>query len=326
MASASAPSAPNRQVLTVAAAGLSATALVLCLLRRGSRRKRKDKSRDVGATLGEEVEAAMFLEAQKQGLDVLDLAELQAEFQVASSWVAENGGDLPNEALLALYGCYKQALAGNAPPDRPWGMEAGAKWDAWHKLAGTSRIEALRGYVVALKAAVPNWTPESKGASSGGAKGASGNFGMAVSTMGQMVGEDGEEDDVDETPVGQLNELIHNGDSVEALQVLKKFPDLAFKPDKDGMTPLHWAADSDNSEVMQALLKLLGDSDAAKTRIDAKDADGNTALHFAVMSESQEMARLLVGAGANPDAENEDGETPLQLADGEDWSSIFGGS
>jgi acyl-CoA-binding protein len=307
--------------------GLGAGALACWFYTRSKRQRKKKSGQRLGGTsLGEEIDAALALEAETLDVDV-DLDELKAEFEAATMWVGENGGGLSNEALLAVYGCYKQALKGDAPPDRPWGIEASAKWDAWARLKGTSCANAMLTYVAALKASVPTWSPEHRGEAtpSSSTKAAAGAFGMAVSTMGQLGGED-DDDDVDETPVGKLNEMIHNRDVIAALKILRKSPSLAFKPDKDGMTPMHWAADSDAGDVMRFLVELLGKDlliATAKSPANMRDSDGNTPLHFAVMSENEEMARLLVEAGADPEAENEEGEKPSELATGEEWASIL---
>lgn len=49
--------------------------------------------------------------------------------------------------------------------------------------------------------------------------------------------------DVDETPAGQLCQEIAEGRIEAACRLLKGSPSLAAEADKDGMLPLHWAAD-----------------------------------------------------------------------------------
>jgi uncharacterized protein len=62
------------------------------------------------------------------------------------------------------------------------------------------------------------------------------------------------------------------------------------------------------------------DIDAVTSRIKAgddvaeRDSFGQTALHWAAKYESVEIVRLLLDAGANVRAKDEDGETPLQTA------------
>jgi diazepam-binding inhibitor (GABA receptor modulator, acyl-CoA-binding protein) len=54
-----------------------------------------------------------------------------------------------NEELLELYGLYKQATAGDATGTRP-GMidfKGRAKFDAWTRLKGTAREDAMDRYV-----------------------------------------------------------------------------------------------------------------------------------------------------------------------------------
>ena len=46
----------------------------------------------------------------------------------------------------------------------------------------------------------------------------------------------------------------------------------------------------------------------------AKDNDGETPLHQAVEFENAEAAKLLIEAGADPNAKNNNGETPLHKA------------
>ena len=52
-------------------------------------------------------------------------------------------------ALLKLYSYYKQATEGDVKGDRPGGFDfvGGAKHDAWAKLKGTSKDEAMQNYI-----------------------------------------------------------------------------------------------------------------------------------------------------------------------------------
>ena len=47
---------------------------------------------------------------------------------------------------------------------------------------------------------------------------------------------------------------------------------------------------------------------------DQKNSDGDTALMFAVRGGHGDMAKMLVARGANPNARNLNGDTPLKLA------------
>jgi len=279
-------------------------------------------------SLAEEIREALEREAAENFAE-LPSEDLQARFAAAAAWVGEAGSDLSTEAKLRLYGCYKQVSAGDAPPDRPWGMEASMKWDAWHLHRGCSRGEAMKRYVEALASLAPGW--ESSGGAAASAAGGkhkadgSSGLGASVSTMGRL-GDPDQADDVDETPVGQLCEKIAEGDVEEASAILARHPDLAFQKDKDGMFPLHWAADRGELEVARVLIQIARkkSSEALVSCLNAPDASGDTPLHYAVNTDNVELARLLVTSGADQSAKNEDGESPEDLADGQDgWDSVF---
>jgi len=197
------------------------------------------------------------------------------------------------------------------------------KWEAWRQHAGFSMADAMRGYVAELDDLEPGWrdgaAPKAERAKPDGSSG----MGFAVSTMAAAE-DDG---DVDETPVGQLCEAIAEGKVAEASAILRRQPELAAQVDKDGMSPLHWAADRGELEVAQTLVAILQRKPAAEAAavLNARDASGDTALHYAVNTDNLELARALVAAGADAHVENEDGETPLGLAEGqESWTAVLG--
>ncbi|UIF89383.1 ankyrin repeat domain-containing protein [Cupriavidus sp. UYPR2.512] len=72
-----------------------------------------------------------------------------------------------------------------------------------------------------------------------------------------------------------------------------------------GATALHKAAPNDNHEVLKALIDF-------GAEIDARDAYGHTPLHFAA-SRRITNSKALVMAGADPDAESKSGVTPSDL-------------
>jgi len=174
--------------------------------------------------------------------------------------------------------------------------------------------------------AVPNWSPSSNEAAAPAKEETDMALGNAVFTMGQ-VGGDARNDDVDDTSVGHLNEMIHKGDVADALAVLRNKTHLAFMADTNGMTPLHWAADSGRSEVMKALIAMLGDdAAAAQMRVNVQDHEGNTPLHFAAMTENDDVARILIAAGADPKVENEYGMAAIAFTSGDKWAAFLSGS
>ena len=75
--------------------------------------------------------------------------DLQAQFETATREVQELPKRPGNDVLLKLYAYYKQATAGDVAGNRP-GMTdfAGrAKYDAWSRIKGTSKDQAMQAYV-----------------------------------------------------------------------------------------------------------------------------------------------------------------------------------
>ncbi|XUL90401.1 ankyrin repeat domain-containing protein [Streptomyces galilaeus] len=76
-----------------------------------------------------------------------------------------------------------------------------------------------------------------------------------------------------------------------------------------GWTPLHFAADEQDAAAVGSLL-------SAGAEVDARDEQGNTPLLLAVFTYRSDGAvlSLLVGAGADPDLDNLHGVSPRRLA------------
>ena len=75
--------------------------------------------------------------------------DLQARFQQAAADVKALASRPSDNDLLVLYGQYKQATEGDVTGDRPgmFDFKGGAKYDAWAKLKGTSKEDAMAAYV-----------------------------------------------------------------------------------------------------------------------------------------------------------------------------------
>lgn len=76
-------------------------------------------------------------------------ADLQIRFETAAKEVQTLPKRPGNDVLLKLYAYYKQATAGDVSGSRP-GMTdfAGrAKYDAWTRVKGTSREQAMQAYI-----------------------------------------------------------------------------------------------------------------------------------------------------------------------------------
>ena len=77
------------------------------------------------------------------------MPELQQQFETAAA-ESRNLDERPDNAtLLKIYALYKQGSAGDAGGNRPdfADLIGRAKYDAWAKLKGLSREDAMRQYV-----------------------------------------------------------------------------------------------------------------------------------------------------------------------------------
>lgn len=89
--------------------------------------------------------------------------------------------------------------------------------------------------------------------------------------------------------------------------------------DKMGYTPLHRAASIGSIAIMRLLIQL-----AKGVNVNAKDNDGWTSLHHALAEGHADAAIYLVDeAGADVNIENDDGQTPIQVAVDEKVAKYF---
>ena len=75
--------------------------------------------------------------------------DLKAKFEAAAAAAKKTKKKPDNATLLKLYSYYKQATDGDTKGERPGGFDfvGGAKYDAWSKLKGMSKDEAMQNYV-----------------------------------------------------------------------------------------------------------------------------------------------------------------------------------
>jgi len=75
--------------------------------------------------------------------------DLKAKFETAAAAAKQTKKKPDNTTLLKLYSYYKQATEGDVTGARPGGFDfvGGAKYDAWAKLKGTSKDDAMTNYV-----------------------------------------------------------------------------------------------------------------------------------------------------------------------------------
>jgi diazepam-binding inhibitor (GABA receptor modulating acyl-CoA-binding protein) len=75
--------------------------------------------------------------------------DLKSRFEAAAAAAKQAKQRPDNTTMLKLYSYYKQATEGDVRGDRPGGFDfvGGAKYDAWAKLKGTSRDDAMNNYI-----------------------------------------------------------------------------------------------------------------------------------------------------------------------------------
>jgi acyl-CoA-binding protein len=75
--------------------------------------------------------------------------DLKAKFEAATVAAKATKKKPDNATLLKLYSYYKQATEGDAKGERPGGFDfvGAAKFDAWSKLKGSSKDEAMQNYI-----------------------------------------------------------------------------------------------------------------------------------------------------------------------------------
>ena len=104
--------------------------------------------------------------------------------------------------------------------------------------------------------------------------------------------------------------------NLEALKVhLANGVNLNTQDPQFGLAALSWAIFAGEVEIAEQLIKAGAD-------VNAKNRDGSTPLHEAAFMGRSTMARILIQNGADMDAVNDDGQTPFNLAQA-DWKDIY---
>jgi acyl-CoA-binding protein len=77
------------------------------------------------------------------------MSSLKIQFEKAAQEVQKLPRKPDNDTLLRLYALYKQATVGDVSGRRPGilDMVGQAKYDAWAKVKGQSRDEAMQAYI-----------------------------------------------------------------------------------------------------------------------------------------------------------------------------------
>jgi len=110
-------------------------------------------------------------------------------------------------------------------------------------------------------------------------------------------------------PAESLRQAIRVGAVLRVRRQLAALPELCVTGDDEGSTALHWAVETDNLSMVEAVL-------AAGAPVMQKDLMGRTALHEAARRGNAMLCRALLAVGAQPSAPDYQGVTPLHIAAG----------
>jgi diazepam-binding inhibitor (GABA receptor modulator, acyl-CoA-binding protein) len=77
------------------------------------------------------------------------MADLKSKFEKAADDVQKLLKKPDNDTLLKLYSLYKQGTSGDVEGKRPGMLDikGRAKYDAWSKLKGTAKKQAMEDYI-----------------------------------------------------------------------------------------------------------------------------------------------------------------------------------
>ncbi|MDQ7825751.1 MAG: ankyrin repeat domain-containing protein [Candidatus Eremiobacteraeota bacterium] len=106
---------------------------------------------------------------------------------------------------------------------------------------------------------------------------------------------------------GNIWIVAKSGEVPKVKVLLRDRPGLVNSRDKDGKTPLHYAAEGGHLEIVDILITRGAN---VKTECNV----GMTPLHLAVMNAHREVSLLLINRGANINARSKFGLTPLKVA------------
>ena len=112
---------------------------------------------------------------------------------------------------------------------------------------------------------------------------------------------------ISQVPAQEIIQVVKEGNFDRVKFLLENNPDLVNSKDTRNCTPLHYASDRGNLEIVKILLK----NDASQN---ACDIDGDTPLHWAAFAGGTEIAELLINKGSDVNSSNNTGNTPFNYA------------
>ena len=108
-----------------------------------------------------------------------------------------------------------------------------------------------------------------------------------------------------------LHHAIEIG-NVEAVKLLLEFQAALNPSDLKGQTPLMTAVKAGNKEICELLINC-SRPDGEKVDINKGDVNGDTPLHICSRKDDVAIGQLLIRQGANKNAENNEGLTPITV-------------
>ncbi|KAJ3692993.1 hypothetical protein LUZ60_012088 [Juncus effusus] len=250
----------------------------------------------------------------------IESTELDEEFSAASAFIAtmaatSDSARVSNDVQLKLYGLYKIATEGPCTTNQPSALNftARAKWNAWQKLGAMPTEEAMQQYISLVNEMFPTWDigsslkkNKNKEEQEKGGPLSSAQKGPMGPVFSSLIDEETDDSAVNlsaihiaarEGAVADLHKQLESGVSVDLKET-------------EGRSPLHWAVDRGNHDIISTLL-------SANADVNAKDNEGQTPLHYAVVCEREKIAELLLKSGADRNLKDNDGNSPLDLCDSE---------
>ncbi|XP_019870180.1 acyl-CoA-binding domain-containing protein 6 [Aethina tumida] len=218
---------------------------------------------------------------------------LSITFNNAADHLKSLVSNLDNATLLTLYGYYKQGSEGkcNTPKPSWYDLRAKSKWEAWNSLGDMPTDEAKKLYIKKIKELDPTFEDTTVVKSK--------ETWVRVSTLQKTFEDDTEKNVTDHIKEGNIDQIRAH---LETLSI-----EHISKLDEEGLSLLHWSADSGNATVLELLLSTGVD-------VNLKDNDGQTALHYASSCGHVDCIKVLLKNNADVKVVDNDGCCPVSVA------------
>ena len=102
-------------------------------------------------------------------------------------------------------------------------------------------------------------------------------------------------------------EAVKNKD-IETVKILAPLTDNPNAPDRNGTTPIHWAASNGHTEIVKILAPLADNPNAPNKFW------GKTPIYWAACNGHTEIVKILAPLTDNPNAPDKNGDTPIHVA------------